>query len=250
MERSGPPTRCGSLRARASRRRSPVQPAARKLHLRTSDTRWSCGGARPTRIRPSRSGGPAVRLVGTEWVLLSRCPSIGHGELLLAALRKRGLGGETAPHGLEGGSGRGLGAGARNAAAADEAPAGARGQERRGDDHLSSLRRGVTRELRDVLVVRRGAPGRRRIEAVAIGRSGEAIEQRGPPQGPARPAAPARPRDGRLAGLLPWVGHGLGAGWPWDRPARDFGAPGMRGTGARTGEPGPAFRKPGDRKVS
>jgi len=30
----------------------------------------------------------------TEWVLLSRCPSIGHAELLLAALGKAGLGGE------------------------------------------------------------------------------------------------------------------------------------------------------------
>jgi len=30
----------------------------------------------------------------TEWVLLSRCPSIGHAELLLAALTKRGLGAE------------------------------------------------------------------------------------------------------------------------------------------------------------
>ena len=32
--------------------------------------------------------------LGTEWVLLSRCPSIGHAELLLAALGKAGLGGE------------------------------------------------------------------------------------------------------------------------------------------------------------
>jgi hypothetical protein len=30
----------------------------------------------------------------TEWVLLSRCPSVGHAELLLAALGKRGVGGE------------------------------------------------------------------------------------------------------------------------------------------------------------
>jgi hypothetical protein len=31
---------------------------------------------------------------GLEWVLLSRCPSVGHAELLVAALGKRGLGGE------------------------------------------------------------------------------------------------------------------------------------------------------------
>jgi hypothetical protein len=31
---------------------------------------------------------------GSEWLLLSRCPSVGHAELLLAALGKRGLGGE------------------------------------------------------------------------------------------------------------------------------------------------------------
>ena len=31
---------------------------------------------------------------GTEWLLLSRCPSVGHAELLLAALGKRGVGGE------------------------------------------------------------------------------------------------------------------------------------------------------------
>lgn len=30
----------------------------------------------------------------THWVLLSRCPSVGHAELLLAALGKQGLGGE------------------------------------------------------------------------------------------------------------------------------------------------------------
>jgi hypothetical protein len=29
-----------------------------------------------------------------EWVLMSRCPSVGHAELILAALGKRGLGGE------------------------------------------------------------------------------------------------------------------------------------------------------------
>jgi hypothetical protein len=31
---------------------------------------------------------------GTEWRLLTGCPSVGHAELLLAALRKAGLGGE------------------------------------------------------------------------------------------------------------------------------------------------------------
>jgi len=31
---------------------------------------------------------------GTEWMLLTRCPSVGHAELLLAALGKAGLGGE------------------------------------------------------------------------------------------------------------------------------------------------------------
>ena len=31
---------------------------------------------------------------GTEWVLLTRCPSIGHAELLLGTLRKRGVGAE------------------------------------------------------------------------------------------------------------------------------------------------------------
>ena len=35
-----------------------------------------------------------MRLAGTEWVLLSRCPSVGHAELLVTALGKRGLGGE------------------------------------------------------------------------------------------------------------------------------------------------------------
>ena len=30
----------------------------------------------------------------THWVLLSRCPSVGHAELLLAALGKQGLGAE------------------------------------------------------------------------------------------------------------------------------------------------------------
>ena len=31
---------------------------------------------------------------GTEWVLVSRCPSVGHAELLLRVLRSEGLGGE------------------------------------------------------------------------------------------------------------------------------------------------------------
>ncbi len=31
---------------------------------------------------------------GSGWVLLSRCPSVGHAELLLAALGRRGVGGE------------------------------------------------------------------------------------------------------------------------------------------------------------
>jgi len=31
---------------------------------------------------------------GTEWILLNRCPSIGHAELLLGALEKQGIGGE------------------------------------------------------------------------------------------------------------------------------------------------------------
>ena len=31
---------------------------------------------------------------GTEWTLLTRCPSVGHAELLLAALGKAGVGGE------------------------------------------------------------------------------------------------------------------------------------------------------------
>jgi hypothetical protein len=30
----------------------------------------------------------------TDWTLLTRCPSVGHAELLLAALGKAGLGGE------------------------------------------------------------------------------------------------------------------------------------------------------------
>ena len=32
--------------------------------------------------------------VGTEWVLLTRCVSVGHAELLVAALGKAGLGSE------------------------------------------------------------------------------------------------------------------------------------------------------------
>jgi hypothetical protein len=31
---------------------------------------------------------------GTEWMLLTRCPSVGHAELLVAALGKAGLGAE------------------------------------------------------------------------------------------------------------------------------------------------------------
>ena len=31
---------------------------------------------------------------GTEWTILTRCPSVGHAELLLAALGKAGLGAE------------------------------------------------------------------------------------------------------------------------------------------------------------
>jgi hypothetical protein len=35
-----------------------------------------------------------MRPPGLEWVLLTRCPSVGHAELVLAALGRRGLGGE------------------------------------------------------------------------------------------------------------------------------------------------------------
>ena len=43
-----------------------------------------------------------MRAAGTEWVLLSRCQSVGHAELLLAAPGKHGVGGKsaagTSPH--------------------------------------------------------------------------------------------------------------------------------------------------------